>query len=123
AIALLAQKFQRPAGGFAGVIGLADDGHRARREQRVAEIHYSCSSAARKRWRQNEASKLRLNGGGSVGLTRSSTKQVTLASRSMRAPAAISPSVATVQVRLMPAPLAIFSRSTPRLVWLCCQPV
>src|SRR5581483_1705820 len=79
--------------------------------------------ATRKRLRQKEASKLRFVRGGSVGLTRSSRKPVPLPARMKAEPAAISDSRTTVIVRRMPAPPAIFSRSTPRLVWLFCQPV
>ena len=61
---------------------------------------------------------LRLKGGGSSGLTFSTTKAVPLPSRSMRPPSASSVSLAIVRARLMPGPAAIFSRSTPRLVWL-----
>ena len=112
-VAHLAQKFQRPSGGLAGVVRLADDGDGARREQRLLEplrrpLHYACNarthkwprwplaslaSAARKRSRQNEASKLRLNSAGSVGRTRTATKLVPLPSRSRRAPSAMSASV------------------------------
>ena len=37
-IAHLAQEFQRPAGGLAGVVGLPDDGDAVGREQRLAQI-------------------------------------------------------------------------------------
>ena len=37
-IAHLAQEFQRPPGGLAGVVGLPDDGDAVRREQRLAQI-------------------------------------------------------------------------------------
>ena len=41
----LPQEFQRPPGGFAGVVGLPDDGDAARREQRLAESEI-CRGAA-----------------------------------------------------------------------------
>jgi hypothetical protein len=56
---------------------------------------------------------LRLKAGGSVGVTRSTTKAVPLPSRSRRAPPAISSWDAIVRVALIPEPAAIFSRSTP----------
>jgi len=61
---------------------------------------------------------LRLNVGGSVGLTRNTTKAVPLPSRNSRAPSASSLSTVIVPVALIPEPAAILSRSAPRLVWL-----
>src|SRR5215212_2331965 len=96
---------------------------------REGEIHgaalalRSPNRCARKRSRRNDASKLRRNAGGSFGLTRTDTKEVPFPSRRSSAPVARSSATATVAVRLIPAPAAIFSRSTPRLVWLRCQPV
>jgi hypothetical protein len=43
-IAHLPQELQRPAGGLAGVVRLADDGDRSRREQRVAQVHSAASA-------------------------------------------------------------------------------
>src|SRR5262249_38697218 len=88
-----------------------------------ALIAQAPGSAARKRSRSSEGSKWRLNGAGSPGLTRRFTKALPLVSRKSRAAAAMSDSCATVAVCAMPVPAAIFSRSTPRLVWLFCQPV
>ena len=61
---------------------------------------------------------LRLKAGGSVGFTRSSTKAAPFPSRSIRAPSPSSSSALIMRVALIPEPAAIFSRSTPRLVWL-----
>ena len=49
-IAHLPQKFQRPARGLAGIVRLADDGDRARREQRVAQVHSAASAGLGRRW-------------------------------------------------------------------------
>ncbi len=72
----------------------------------------------RKRVRQEAGFKSRLNAGGSASFTRSRTNAVPLPSRIRREPSAMPASLSMVRVRLMPAPAAIFSRSTPRLVWL-----